>query len=150
MIAPTTLAHAEVLTVSALTGAGVGALRAHLEEASVAAPDRKAGKRFRLAIDRVFTLSGVGVVATGTVLSGSVQLGDGSSSAHPVVSRVRFSCAEPPGRGGVSGDRCALNLTGPDITKMRSSAATWRSILTYTRQPIASTLAFVSCQLRKS
>jgi selenocysteine-specific translation elongation factor len=34
MIAATTLAQAEVLTVSALTGAGVDALRAHLEEAS--------------------------------------------------------------------------------------------------------------------
>src|ERR1700751_1736521 len=45
MIAPTILAHAEILTVSALTGAGVDALRAHLEEAAGAMRDRTAGKR---------------------------------------------------------------------------------------------------------
>src|ERR1700760_2161405 len=40
MIAATALAHAEILTVSALTGEGVDALRAHLEEAAGATPDR--------------------------------------------------------------------------------------------------------------
>ena len=119
MIAATTLAHAEVLTVSALTGAGVDALRAHLEEASVAVRDRAAGKRFRLAVDRVFTLSGVGVVATGTVLSGSVQLGDRIQlSPSGLLARVRSLHAQNrPAEAAHAGERCALNLTGPGITK---------------------------------
>jgi selenocysteine-specific elongation factor len=119
MIATTTLAHAEVLTVSALTGAGVDALRAHLEEAAVAVRDRTTGKKFRLAVDRVFTLSGVGVVATGTVLSGSVQLGDRIQlSPSGLLARVRSLHAQNrPAEAAHAGDRCALNLTGPDIIK---------------------------------
>jgi selenocysteine-specific elongation factor len=119
MIAMTALAHAEVLTVSALTGAGVGPLRAHLEEAALAAPGRAAGKSFRLAIDRVFTLSGVGVVATGTVLSGSVHLGDRILlSPSGLFARVRSLHAQNcSAEAAHAGERCALNLTGPGITK---------------------------------
>jgi selenocysteine-specific elongation factor len=119
MIAATTLAHAEVLTVSAWTGGGVDALRAHLEEAAGAVRDRAAGKRFRLAVDRVFTLSGVGVVATGTVLSGSVHLGDRIQlSPSGLFARVRSLHAQNrPAEAAHAGERCALNLTGPGITK---------------------------------
>ena len=119
MIAATTLARAEVLTVSAPTGAGVDALRAHLEEASVAVRDRGAGRRFRLAVDRVFTLSGVGVVATGTVLSGSVHLGDRIQlSPSGLFARVRsLHVQNRPAEAAHAGERCALNLTGPGITK---------------------------------
>jgi selenocysteine-specific elongation factor len=119
MIAMTALAHAEVLTVSALTGAGVDPLRAHLEEEALAAPDRAAGERFRLAVDRVFTLPGVGVVATGTVLSGSVHVGDRIQlSPSGLLARVRSLHAQNrPAEAAHAGERCALNLTGPAITK---------------------------------
>jgi selenocysteine-specific elongation factor len=119
MIAATTLAHAEVLTVSALSGEGVKALRAHLEEAAGAVRDRTAGERFRLAVDRVFTLSGVGVVATGTVLSGSVHLGDRIQlSPSGLFARVRSLHAQNrPAEAAHAGERCALNLAGPGITK---------------------------------
>jgi selenocysteine-specific elongation factor len=119
MIAATALARAKVLTVSVPTGAGVDALRAHLEEASVAVRDRAAGKTFRLAVDRVFALSGVGVVATGTVLSGSVHLGDRIQlSPSGLFARARSLHAQNrPAEAAHAGERCALNLTGPGITK---------------------------------
>jgi selenocysteine-specific elongation factor len=119
MIVGTALAHVDVLTISALTGAGVDALRAHLEEAAGAARDRTAGKRFRLAIDRVFTLSGVGVVVTGTVLSGSVHVGDRIQlSPSGLFARVRSLHAQNrPSDVAHAGERCALNLAGPGITK---------------------------------
>jgi selenocysteine-specific elongation factor len=119
MIAATALAHAEVLTVSALTGEGVDALRAHLEETAGSARDRTAGKRFRVAIDRVFTLSGVGVVATGTVLSGSIDVGDRIQlSPSGLFARVRTLHAQNrPVDTAYAGQRCALNLAGPGITK---------------------------------
>jgi selenocysteine-specific elongation factor len=119
VIAATTLAHAEVVTVSSRTGEGVDALRGHLEEAALAVRDRSAGKRFRLAIDRVFALSGVGVVATGTVLSGSVHVGDRIQlSPSGLFGRVRSLHAQNrPAEAAHAGERCAINLTGPDITK---------------------------------
>ena len=119
MLAPTALAQAQVLTVSALTGEGVGALRAHLEAAACAVRDRGTGERFRLAIDRVFTLTGVGVVATGTVMSGSVHLGDRIQlSPSGLIARVRTLHAQNrPAEAAHAGERCALNLAGPGITK---------------------------------
>ncbi len=119
LIARTALAHTEILTVSALRGDGVEALRDHLEEAAEAVGDRGAAKRFRLAIDRVFTLSGVGVVATGTVLSGSVHVGDRVQlSPSGLSARVRSLHAQNrPAETAHAGERCALNLAGPEVTK---------------------------------
>ena len=68
--AGTVLEDADILPVSAVTGQGVDELRAYLADAATDTLDRSAEARFRLAVDRVFTLAGVGVVVTGTVLSG--------------------------------------------------------------------------------
>src|SRR5437660_10841448 len=65
---------AEVVAVSAKTGAGLEELRAAL--ARVPVEERDAGRAARLWVDRVFTLQGVGTVATGTLWSGSIGAGD--------------------------------------------------------------------------
>jgi selenocysteine-specific elongation factor len=65
---------AEIVAVSAKTGAGLDDLRAALERLPVR--ERSAGGATRLYVDRVFTLRGVGTVATGTLWSGSVTAGD--------------------------------------------------------------------------
>ncbi len=118
-VAGTALEGADILPVSVVTGHGVGNLRAHLAAAAASTVDRPAEGRFRLAVDRVFTLSGVGVVVTGTVLSGSVQVGDRvliSPSGLPA--RVRSLHAQNrPAETGRAGDRCALNLAGEVISR---------------------------------
>jgi selenocysteine-specific elongation factor len=118
-IAGTTLGGADILPVSALTGQGIDTLRMRLEAAADEIADRSTGARFRLAVDRVFTLSGIGVIVTGTVLSGSVHVGD-----HVLISpsglsaRVRSLHAQnTPADAGQAGDRCALNLAGDGISK---------------------------------
>jgi selenocysteine-specific elongation factor len=65
---------AEVVAVSAKTGAGLDELRAALARLPVS--ERGAAGAARLYVDRVFTLAGVGTVATGTLWSGSVGAGD--------------------------------------------------------------------------
>jgi selenocysteine-specific elongation factor len=117
--AGTVLERAEILPVSALTGHGIEALAARLAAAANGITDRSSRARFRLAVDRVFTLPGIGVVVTGTVLSGSVHVGD-----HVVVSpsglsaRVRsLHTQNKPADAGQAGDRCALNLAGESIAK---------------------------------
>jgi selenocysteine-specific elongation factor len=118
-LADTMLADAEILPVSALTGQDVDTLRARLDAAANEVIDRSASARFRLAVDRVFTLTGVGVVVTGTVLSGTVHVGDEvliSPSGLPA--RVRSLHAQnKPAQAGRAGDRCALNLAGERISK---------------------------------
>jgi selenocysteine-specific elongation factor len=118
-IAGTKLEGAEILPVSARTGQGIDRLRRRLEVAADDIPDRSSEARFRLAVDRVFTLPGIGVVVTGTVLSGSVHVGDRvsvSPSGH--AARVRsLHTQNRPADSGQAGDRCALNLVGDGISK---------------------------------
>ena len=61
---------AEIVPVSAVSGEGIDALREQLFAASRDVTARAAQGRFRLAVDRSFTLAGAGTVVTGTVLSG--------------------------------------------------------------------------------
>ena len=93
---------------------GVAALKAHLHAAAAAWRMRRADGLFRLAVDRVFTLTGQGTIVTGTVVSGSVNVGDTMLLApknQPV--RVRSIHAQNrPAESGRAGERCALNLAG--------------------------------------
>lgn len=119
-LAGTGLANAPVVPVSSVTGDGIDALRAHLFAAAKAFGSREGrGKKFRLAVDRSFTLAGTGTVVTGTVLSGRVTVGDRVVvSPSGLVARVRSIHAQNrPAEQGVAGDRCALNLAGETISK---------------------------------
>ena len=117
--AGTALAAANILPVSALTGQGIDDLRAQLAAAAAAMTARPADGAFRLAVDRAFTLSGAGLVVTGTVLSGSVRVGDRVTlSPSGLPARIRSLHAQNrPAETGRAGDRCALNLAGPDISR---------------------------------
>ncbi len=123
------LEGADIVPVSALTGQGVDALRARLVAAAAQPVDRAAEGRFRLAVDRVFTLSGVGAVVTGAVLSGSVHVGDRVLiSPSGLSARVRSLHAQnSEAQIGRAGERCALNLAGEDIGKGRDPARRHRA-----------------------
>src|SRR3954471_23287867 len=65
---------AEVVAVSAKTGEGLDALQSALGRAATGAAREDAPTR--LFVDRVFSLHGIGTVATGTLLSGRIATGD--------------------------------------------------------------------------
>jgi selenocysteine-specific elongation factor len=117
LLAPTPFAGADILPVSVVTGDGMDALAARLR----AEPerDRAGGLRFRLAVDRCFSLAGAGTVVTGTVLSGQVAVGDQVIvSPAGLGARVRsLHRQNRAAEAAVAGDRCALNLAGPDISR---------------------------------
>jgi selenocysteine-specific elongation factor len=118
-LSDTGLAGAEILPVSTVSGEGIDALRAALFTASAAFGARAVCGRFRLAVDRSFTLAGTGTIATGTVLSGAVTAGDRvvvSPSGRPARIRSVHAQNRPAVRGG-TGERCALNLAGEGISK---------------------------------
>ena len=123
----TGLQGSDVYPVSALTGTGIPALRERLEAEAQALQQRSASGHFRLAVDRCFTLSGIGTVVTGTVFSGVVTVGDKlvmSPSNIPV--RVRSIHAQDrPAQTGVAGQRCALNLVGPGLDKASVARGDW-------------------------
>ena len=118
-LSATAIAGAEIIPVSAVTGAGIDRLRDALFTAAHAFGRRAAAGRFRLAVDRSFTLSGTGTVVTGTVLSGRVAVGDAVLvSPSGIEAHVRsIHTQNQPAASGQAGDRCALNLAGRDIHK---------------------------------
>lgn len=110
------LQDASVFETNALhdDDAGVAALKAHLHAAAAEWRMKRDDGLFRLAVDRVFTLTGQGTIVTGTVVSGRVTVGDTMLLApknQPV--RVRSIHAQNrPAGSGRAGERCALNLAG--------------------------------------
>ncbi|MTH66357.1 selenocysteine-specific translation elongation factor [Paracoccus shanxieyensis] len=115
LLAGTTLAGSRVIPVSSLSGAGIDVLRDALAQAEAATLARATDRRFRMAIDRSFTISGAGTVVTGTVLSGRVQVGD-QITISPLGAAARVRGIHAQNRkadAGLAGQRCALNLTGP-------------------------------------
>ena len=77
LLAATRFAGAPILRVSALTGAGVPALRAALERAAAAlAPADRDRDPARLPVDRAFLVKGQGVVVTGTLIAGTIAPGE--------------------------------------------------------------------------
>ena len=115
----TVLADAAIVAVSSASGHGIDELRERLVADAHALDERSDEGRFRLAVDRVFTLAGIGVVVTGTVLSGVVRVQDAvllTPSGLPA--RVRSLHAQNQAvEIGRAGDRCALNLTGEGVIK---------------------------------
>ncbi|HEY8705936.1 MAG TPA: selenocysteine-specific translation elongation factor, partial [Gaiellaceae bacterium] len=101
---------AEVVPVSAKTGAGLDELRAALARLQVS--ERDSGRATRLYVDRVFTLQGVGTIATGTLWSGTIATGD-LLRIEPSgrVVRVRsVQVHDTPVDSAEAGQRVAVNL----------------------------------------
>ncbi len=115
LLAETPLSDAEILTVSSLTGDGLPELRSHLLELAgrhATAVDLK--RPCRLPVDRAFLLKGLGLVITGTLVSGRVRVGD-SLDLLPSAGKARVRSIQVHGSSreeAVAGERTALQLTG--------------------------------------
>ncbi len=121
LLAGSALAGAPILPVSSFTGAGIEALNEHLAQARSAAPARRTAGQFRLAVDRCFTLAGIGTVVTGTAVSGQVAVGD-KLTLSPKGQEVRvrgIHAQNHPADSGRSGQRLALNLAGLEKSDVR-------------------------------
>jgi selenocysteine-specific elongation factor len=117
---------AEVVPVSAKTGAGLDDLRAALTRAADTLQQTvaKSGAT-RLYVDRVFTLRGIGTVATGTLWSGRVQAGD-HLRAEPAGIDVRVRSVQVhdlPVEVAEAGQRVAVALPGIEVQELRRGDA---------------------------
>jgi selenocysteine-specific elongation factor len=76
--------------------------------------DSRTTGNFRLAVDRAFDVHGVGLVATGTVHSGSIVLGSEVCIApRGLTARLRrLRAQDREAERAIAGERCALNLSG--------------------------------------
>ena len=129
LVEGTGLEGAPVFPVSAVTGTGMAALHDHLGGLSARrrATGVDTGTRFRLAIDRCFSVRGAGVVVTGAVFSGEVAVGD-RLVLLPAGAGVRvrsIHAQSRPTERGVRGERCALNLAGTDLGRTEIRRGDW-------------------------
>ncbi|TLY61674.1 MAG: selenocysteine-specific translation elongation factor [Gammaproteobacteria bacterium] len=130
LLAPTALGGAPMFMINATAAQdpGTDSLRRYLHAAAMGrdvtgtcavaccSPAGNADGLLRLAVDRVFTLAGLGTLVTGTVFSGCVRTGD-TVAVMPAnkPSRVRsIHTQNRASEAGHAGQRCALNLVGID------------------------------------
>ena len=103
---------ADIYRVSAQTGAGVAELLAALDNAAAAVPATGDPRAFRFAVDRSFSLQGVGTVVTGVVWSGELAVGD-VVTISPLGQQARVRALHvqnKPAERAVEGERCGVNL----------------------------------------
>jgi selenocysteine-specific elongation factor len=116
-LAGTTLEAAQILPVSATTGAGLPALRAALHRLLVTAPAARDANRPRLWVDRAFTIVGAGTVVTGTLQGGRVRVGD-TLEVLPGGATGRVRGLQQLGRDVTEawpGSRVAVNLASVEV-----------------------------------
>jgi selenocysteine-specific elongation factor len=113
-VAGTVLEGAEIVVTSSRTGQGLDELRETIRKAAGRVGIRNAQGPFRLPVDRVFTLKGIGTVITGTLWEGSVADGD-EALIQPSGRKVRVRNIQVHGEDverAYAGQRVALNLPG--------------------------------------
>ena len=104
--------QATLFETAATENRGIDELRDHLRQLTARAHPEN--QRFRLAIDRAFTVKGAGLVVTGTALSGDVRVGDTLwLTGMDTPMRVRGLHAQnQPVDQAHGGQRIALNIAG--------------------------------------
>jgi len=116
LLANSSLADSPVFEVAALRGNGIEALRSHLLQAAAATTQRQASHAaFRMALDRVFTLDGIGTVLAGSIAAGQVRVGDSLCLANDASRTWRVRSLQSHGRevpAARAGQRCAIALAG--------------------------------------
>jgi selenocysteine-specific elongation factor len=125
LLTATSLKGAEIVPVSALSGLGVDELKAKL--LALGESGKGTTGFARLAVDRSFVLSGAGVVVTGTIHAGEIKVDDRLLlTPSGLEARVRSLHAQNrPAAIGRAGERCALNLTGPRLSKDAIRRGDW-------------------------
>ena len=115
-IAGSFLEGAPVIPVSSRSGGGLDRLKDELALIARNLEQKRNEGAYRLPVDRVFTLAGFGTVVTGTLLSGTVKVGD-EAELLPSGLPCRIRSIQTHGaksEKGEAGSRLALNLQGVD------------------------------------
>ena len=112
------------IAISVRTGEGLDALKALIGARSRAARRPPAEDLFRLPVDRVFSVPGVGTVVTGTAWSGQITVGEGVTLL-PARLRGRVRSIESHGRSlsrSEPGTRTAVGLAGVERSAVSRGA----------------------------
>ncbi|MFC1942133.1 selenocysteine-specific translation elongation factor [Chloroflexota bacterium] len=121
LIADTEMSPAHIMAVSAATGEGLPELVAAIDELLDTTEAKQDLGRPRLPVDRIFTMSGSGTVVTGTLVDGSLSVGQEveivpsglkSRLRGLQTHKSRIDTASP-------GSRVAVNLVGITTSQLQ-------------------------------
>ncbi|HOB69353.1 MAG TPA: selenocysteine-specific translation elongation factor [Syntrophorhabdaceae bacterium] len=105
---------AQVIPVSSATGENIDVLRDAIISIANDVHEKSKDGIFRLPIDRVFTLKGLGTIVTGTCISGHISVGE-EIEIYPLNKYTKIrniqTYHEDAGEA-MAGERVALNLQG--------------------------------------
>ena len=126
--------NAEVIPVSAHTGAGIALLTSRIEalaliERRLSEQDTKQATEHtaRLCVDKSFIAPGDGLVVTGLLISGVLRVGD-TVRVSPSGQAARVRGLQVAGQAvgeARSGSRCAINLAGSGIDRQSAGRGDW-------------------------
>jgi len=111
----TKLQDAPIVPVSALSGKGIDVLMTEIEKLIPQVQEKEITDRFRMYIDRIFNVKGIGFVVTGSVLEGEISQGKDLFLLPGKAKKVKIRNLERHGETTdkvYCGDRAALNLAG--------------------------------------
>ena len=117
-----------IVPVSAKTGHGLDELKRVLQTLVTRVPAKQLEGKFRLPIDRVFTIRGFGTVVTGTLFSGTIRVED-RVEIYPtgIEAKVRgLQVHNASVSEAVAGQRTAINLQGIDKVNLERGNALGR------------------------
>jgi len=118
IVKDTFLKGAPILPVSSTTKTGIPQLLSALDLLSQEVKEKSSEGLFRLPIDRVFTMKGFGTVVTGTMISGSLSLGE-AVQVLPSGLEGKIRNLQVYGKSvekAVAGERAAVNLQGIEVS----------------------------------
>src|SRR5512139_694657 len=114
LVKGTFLEGAPVVRVSAVTGEGLPALVEAIDRLAAGIPGKDPSHLFRLPVDRSFTMKGFGTVVTGTLIGGTVAVGEEVAilPGGPVAKVRGLQVHGGPVPRASAGTRTAVNLQG--------------------------------------
>lgn len=116
----TVLEKAPLINVSAVSGEGIDELKLVIDQLAADIKENKSAGPPRLPVDRVFTVTGFGTVATGTLLSGQIKTGD-NLQIYPAGGVYRVRNLQVHGHKvdtAEAGQRVAINLSGLETSEL--------------------------------
>jgi len=111
---------APICRVSALVGVGIPSLRQTIDGLLSEVESKKSSGPVRMPIDRIFSIQGFGTVVTGTLHSGTVELGQ-ELAIEPghLIAKVRsLQVYKNKVNSAGAGQRVAVNLAGVDVSEV--------------------------------
>lgn len=115
------LEDAPIVAVSSRSGQGVEQIKSALSDLASKILPKPTSSIMRLPIDRVFSIKGFGTVVTGTLIAGSLKVGD-DVEVLPANLKTRVRNLQVHGHetdSALAGQRTAVNLQGVDVDKVQ-------------------------------